>query len=96
MELDDSLIDNLERLCRLHFEATDREAIKQDLSKMLDLVDRIIQLDTEGVEPLIHLTLEDSHYRAAEAIVHLDRSDALLNAPHADSDYFRVPRYVDK
>ena len=96
MELDDSLIDNQERHCRLHFEANESEAIKQYLSKMLDLVDRISQLDTEGVEPLIHLTLEDSHYRAAESTAHLDRSDALLNAPHADSDYFRVPRYVDK
>ncbi len=96
MEIDDALIDNLERLCRLRFAAADREAIKQDLSRMLALVDRIAQLDTSGVDPLIHLTLEDSHYRPAQVPQYLDRADALLNAPHADSDYFRVPRFVDK
>lgn len=96
MEIDDALIDHIGRLARLEFAGEEREQIKKDLGNMLGLIDRIAQLDTEGVEPLIHMTLEQSRYRPAEEPKHLDRADALSNAPKADSDYFRVPRFVDK
>jgi len=90
------LIDHIERLSKLSFVGEERESIRKDLQNILQLVETISQLDTSGVEPLIHMTDESNHFRLSESNEHISAADALRNAPKADSDYFRVPRFVDK
>ena len=96
MELNDTLIDQLSDLARLKFEGQERENIKRDLQKMLGFVDRLNALDTEGVEPLIYMTDEPLRVRKDEVGKELSQSEALKNGPSHDSDYFKVPKVLDK
>lgn len=96
MQVNDALIDKLANLTKLRFEGEAREQIKGDLNKMLVFVEQINALDTEGVEPLIHLTLETNHLRKDVPAAPISQEDALKNAPKRDSDYIRVPKVVDK
>lgn len=96
MQVNDALIDKLCSLSMLSFEGTEREAIKQDLKKILDFVEQINQLDTEAVAPLIHLTHEVNHFRADEPRQTITHAEALQNAPKKDSDYIRVPKVLGK
>ena len=66
MKVDNKLIDKLARLSKLEFDDESKESIKKDLSRMLDFVDQLNELDTEGVEPLIHVNEETNKYREDE------------------------------
>jgi hypothetical protein len=56
MEVNDALIDNLSNLARLEFNAADKEEIRKDLQRMILFVEKLGELDTTGVEPLLHMS----------------------------------------
>lgn len=96
MKITDELLDKMARLARLEIPAEEREDLKKDFQKMLNFVDKLQEVDTQDVEPLIHMT--DSANRLREDIPqgNLDREAILKNAPDADAPYFRVPKILDK
>jgi aspartyl-tRNA(Asn)/glutamyl-tRNA(Gln) amidotransferase subunit C len=96
MTLDTATVDKLAHLARLHFNEEDKAAILSDLNRMLEFVEKISELDTDGVEPLIYMNDAPNQLRPDEAHTDMTRAEALKNAPHADSEYFRVPKVLDK
>lgn len=96
MEINDQLIDKLADLSRLKFEGEERESIKHDLGKMLAFVEQLSEVDTEGVKPLIYLCEDPLRLRPDVAGDELSQEQALKNAPSKDSDYFKVPKVLDK
>lgn len=96
MNVDDALIDKLSFLARLEFKGEGREAIKNDLEKMLEMVDKISEVNTDNVEPLIHITQAVNRWREDAPEAGLAKSAALGLAPLTDSDYFRAPKVLDK
>lgn len=95
MQIDNKTVDKLAELARLEFNDQEKEAIVQDLNNILRFVDKLNELDTGDVEPLIYMTDEQNVLRADEVVHELTHDDALLNAPKKDSDYFRVPKVLD-
>ena len=67
-----------------------------DMDKILSFVGKIEELDTEGVEPLIYMTQETNVLRNDEVGQHNTKEEALKNAPDKDSDYFKVPKVLNK
>jgi aspartyl-tRNA(Asn)/glutamyl-tRNA(Gln) amidotransferase subunit C len=65
---------------------------------VIDFVEKLNELDTSGVEPLIFMTEEENVLRedAVKPEEIIPKKEALMNAPVKDSDYFRVPKVVDK
>ncbi len=96
MKIDNDLVDKLAELSKLEFEAADKEKIKTDLQKILDLVEKLEEVDVTGVEPLIYMTDEKNVLRKDKVQGMVSKSDALLNAPQKDSDYFKVPKVIKK
>ncbi len=96
MKITDELLDKIARLARLEIPPEEREDLKKDFQKMLNFVDKLQEVDTQNVEPLVHMT--DSANRLREDIPqgNLDREAILRNAPDADEPYFRVPKILDK
>jgi aspartyl-tRNA(Asn)/glutamyl-tRNA(Gln) amidotransferase subunit C len=94
MEVNDALIDKLAHLARLKFEAADREEIKNDLQKMIAFVEKLNELDTTGVEPLLHMTDELNVLREDEVRGSISRAEALKNAPLHDEQFFKVPKVI--
>jgi aspartyl-tRNA(Asn)/glutamyl-tRNA(Gln) amidotransferase subunit C len=94
MKIDDALIDRLAELSRLEFEENEKAAIKTDLQKMLNFVDKLNEFDTEGVEPLIFMTEEMNRLREDVAEHTITKEEALKNAPKKDSDFFKVPKVI--
>lgn len=83
-------------LSKLEFEDAEKERIKNDLQKIFDLVEKLNELDVEGVEPLIYMTDEVNVLRKDEVRDTVSKADALLNAPQKDSDFFKVPKVLKK
>lgn len=96
MAVDNKTVDKIAELAKLQFTDAAKEEIKQDLNKMLDFVDKLNELDTEGVEPLIYMLDEEQELRVDDVSGHVAQEDALRNAPDKDSDYIKVPKVIRK
>jgi len=79
-------------IAKLELSETQADALLGDLEKMLGFVDKVRALDLDGVEPLVYMTDRENVLRDDVPTDALSHTDALRNAPGADSDYFRVPR----
>ena len=96
MEITDELVDHIAHLARLEFEGDKKEAIKADLSKIIDFVDQLNEVDTEGVQPLIFMTDSVNVLREDKAEVTISQAEALKNAPNKDSDYIKIAKVLKK
>ncbi|NDB35508.1 MAG: Asp-tRNA(Asn)/Glu-tRNA(Gln) amidotransferase subunit GatC [Flavobacteriia bacterium] len=96
MNIDDELIDHLCALSKLRFEGEDRNVLKKDLEKIVGFLNKLNDIDTEGVEPLIYMTDAQNLWREDEVNMEISKSEALQNAPKKDSDYFRVSKVRGK
>ena len=94
--IDDKLVADLSRLAKLKFDALKAEKMKCDLDKIIGFVDKLSEIDTKGVEPLIYLSEEVNVLRIDEIKHEVSQENALKNAPQKDSDYFKVPTVLRK
>ena len=96
MNISDKKIDELAHLARLEFSVTEKEAIKGDLIRIIDFCDKLKEVDTSTVEPLIYLSQEQTVLREDTVKSSFTKQEALKNAPSADSDYFKVPKVITR
>ncbi len=96
MEVNDELIDNIAQLARLKFEAHEKEDIKLDLQKMITFIEKLNELDTNGVEPLLHMSDNVNVFREDEVTGSVTTNEALSNVPHHDRQFFKVPKVIKK
>ena len=94
MEVNDALIDNLSNLARLEFNAAEKEEIKKDLQRMIGFVEKLNELDTTGVEPLLLMSSATNVLREDVLEGSVEREKALQNAPATDGIYFKVPKVI--
>lgn len=97
MKLDDATLDRIAELAKLDFsDPSARATILQDMDRVLGFVAKLEEVDTTGVEPLIFMTEGEDILRDDVAGSEMTKAEALMNSPVKDSDYFKVPRVVDK
>jgi len=96
MEVNDELVDKLAHLARLRFEPAEKADIKKDLQKMISFIEKLNELDTAGVEPLLFMTDEVNVLREDEVKGSITRQEGLLNAPLKDDQFFKVPKVIRK
>ncbi len=95
MVIDNKLISKLENLARLELGEEEREKIGQELNEILKMVEKLNDLDTDGVDPLIYVNdAVENNWRADEVESNISREDALKNAPDHDGVYFKVPKVI--
>lgn len=96
MKIDDQIIDKVAGLAKLEFKGEEKEAIKKDMERILNFMDLLNEVDTEGVEPLKYVTEGMMNLRKDVAHTDITKAEALENAPAKDSDYFKVPKVLSK
>ncbi|HIA35622.1 MAG TPA: Asp-tRNA(Asn)/Glu-tRNA(Gln) amidotransferase subunit GatC [Flavobacteriales bacterium] len=96
MKLDEKMVDKIAELSKLEFNKNEKEAILEDMNKMLIFIDKLNEIDTDDVEPLIHMTHEINVLREDDAENTISQQEALKNAPSKDSTYFKIPKVLDK
>lgn len=95
-KIDIKTVDEVAHLARLEFNDSSKEEILNDMNRMLSFVDKLSELNTENVEPLIYMTNEKNVLRADIPEVTVTQKEALKNAPKKDSDYFKAPKVIDQ
>lgn len=96
MEVNDELINNLAKLARLDFNDEERTEIKYDLQKMIAFIEKLNELDTTGVEPLLHMSDNINVLREDVVKGSISRENALKNSPVHDEQFFKVPKVIRK
>jgi aspartyl-tRNA(Asn)/glutamyl-tRNA(Gln) amidotransferase subunit C len=96
MKINDEIIDHIAHLSRLEFVGEDKKSIKVDLEKIIGFMGKLNELDTDNVEPLIFMSDELNRLRDDVPSVTISHDEALRNAPKKDSDYFRIPKVLEK
>ena len=96
MKIDNKLITELARLAKLNFDEKSSQEMQEDLNKIIGFVDKLSEIDTKDVEPLIYLSDEVNVLRKDDTIENISQEEALKNAPKKDSDYNLVPKVIDK
>ncbi len=96
MEVNDQLVDKLAHLSRLQFNETEKAEIKNDLQRMIGFVEKMNELNLDGVEPLLFMSDEVNVLREDEIKGSISREEALKNAPLHDEQFFKVPKAIKK
>lgn len=96
MQVTEKTVREVAHLARLEFEQEGLQQMQTDLNRMIGFVEKLNELNTDGVEPLIYLVEETNVLREDEASPDFSQKDALKNAPKKDSDYFKAPKVIDK
>jgi len=94
MQVNEELVDRIATLAKLEFDETRKKEIIKDLNRIISFVEKLNELDTTGVEPLVYLSDETNVLRKDEAQKTISHEDALKNSPDHDSDFFRVPKVI--
>ena len=92
--ISDEMIEYVGILAKLELDAAEREQAKKDMSEMLDYIDRLNELDTDGVEPASHIFPVTNVFRE-DVVTNGDGSaESLLNAPEKKDGGFKVPKTI--
>jgi len=96
MQIDKETLYKLAHLARLEIQPEEEDRLLRDLSEMISFVEKLKEVNTEGVEPLTGMAHEVNQWREDVAGAHLTKEQALQNSPSPDADFFRVPKILDK
>jgi len=96
MEVNEKLVQQLAELARLEFSEQETTEIKGDLQRMITFVEKLNELDTTNVQPLLHMTADGNVLREDKVVPSITREEGLQNAPAANDQYFKVPKVIKK
>lgn len=85
---------NVAHLARLEMADSEVDAFAGQIGKILDYIDQLNQVDTHGISPTSHAISLTNAFREDVPSDHLDRSEALTNAPEKEDGTFIVPRVI--
>jgi aspartyl-tRNA(Asn)/glutamyl-tRNA(Gln) amidotransferase subunit C len=95
MDIDKSTLEKIAHLARLEFDAKSEDKMLKDMNNIIHFVEKLQELDTEGIEPLQSMSFELNSLREDKVGKHLDHEEGLKSAPKRDQDYFRVPKVIE-
>ena len=96
MKVTNKLISDLAELAKLKFNKSENEKMKSDFKNMLDFIDKLSEINTKDIEPLIYLSDEINSLREDNISIKLSKEMALKNSTSNNSDYFTIPTILKK
>ena len=96
MIIDKETVEKVAHLARLELAEDEKEAMIKDMSKILDFMAKLNEMDTSGVEPLAYMTGEVNNLREDVVKQDITTEEALKNAPKHTDDYFLVAKVIEK
>lgn len=95
MKLDAKTLKKIAHLSRLEIDEKDTDKMLRDMSNMLTFVEKLNEVNTDGVEPLTTMSHEVNALREDIAKQKITHEEVLKNAPKKDADFFRVPKVLE-
>lgn len=90
--ISDETIEYVGILAKLELSEEEKEAAKKDMGRMLDYIDKLGELDTDGIEPMSHVFPVQNVWREDVVTNGDDRENIISNAPGKKDGMFEVPK----
>ena len=94
MELSKEDVIKIAILSKLEFNDDEIENFRNDLSEILNYMNELNELDTEGISPLFNVLDLDDVTRKDEVRDSLKQEEVLKNAPDKDENFIIVPKII--
>jgi len=95
MIVDEKMVEGVAHLARLDINPSQTKEMVGEMNKILGWMEKLNEVNTDEVDPLIHMSSELNVLRTDEIDNILEHDKALKNAPKKDSNYFRVPKVIE-
>lgn len=95
-KIDETLVRHIAHLSRLKPSDDEVRLFSEQLSRIVEYVEKLSELDTEGVEPTAHAMPVHNVFRDDVPTQPFTPDQALANAPQRDGSFFGVPKVLDQ
>ena len=95
MKLSNKEVEYVARLARLEISDKETEKFTAQLNDILGYIDKLNELNTEGVAPMSHAIAVTNAFREDKVVDSIGTDKSLVNAPDARGEFFRVPKVID-
>ena len=95
MSLDKATVARIAHLARIHVPEQDLEPLAGELSTILDWVELLAEVETEGVAPMTSVVEIESRWRKDEVNDGDRAEDVLANAPESEMGFYTVPKVME-
>jgi len=95
MKITKEQVKHIALLSRLELNEGETEVYQEQLSRILDYVAKLNEVDTKDVEPTSHVIELNNIFREDEVKASISRDEALRNAPDSTDKFFRVPKIIE-
>ncbi len=95
MNISPETLQKIAHLARLNIVPAEEAELLNSLNNVLTWMEQLSEIDTTGVEPLMHLSNEVNVLRDDIPGQHLPREQALANAPQQNGVFFEVVKVMD-
>jgi aspartyl-tRNA(Asn)/glutamyl-tRNA(Gln) amidotransferase subunit C len=95
MAVDIKTIEHVANLARLNLTDDEKKKLTKEMDDIVSYVDKLNELDTEGIVPREHVIPVNNVLREDEIKESFDREILLANAPDKDNGCFKVPKVVE-
>ncbi|MBS7563502.1 Asp-tRNA(Asn)/Glu-tRNA(Gln) amidotransferase subunit GatC [Mucilaginibacter sp. Bleaf8] len=96
MQIDKDTVNKIAHLARLDVTEQESQELIQDMSRILDFMAKLNEVDTSNVEPLVYMTNEVNVLREDIVKHEVTHQEGLQNAPEHDGQHFLVAKVIDK
>jgi len=88
-------VEYVAKLAKIEISEKEKESLGEQLSKILDYIDKLKELNVEGIEPMREVGESKDVLREDQARVSGAKEDILNNAPLREGDYFKIPKVIE-
>jgi len=92
---DKKQVEYVANLARIGINADETEYLSSQLSKILDYIDKLKELNVDNVEPMRGLGLTNNVFRKDEVVDSAVHEDILKNSPAREGNYFKIPKVIE-
>jgi aspartyl-tRNA(Asn)/glutamyl-tRNA(Gln) amidotransferase subunit C len=96
MNIDKKTIHKVADLARIEIREEEVDHLIGEMSKVLTFMEKLNELDTDKVEPLVYMNPQVNVWRADQVKVELSREEGLMNAAKHNEEFFMVPKIIEK
>jgi aspartyl-tRNA(Asn)/glutamyl-tRNA(Gln) amidotransferase subunit C len=96
MNINKETIEKVAELARIEIKETEVDGLILEMSKILTFMEKLNELDTSKVEPLVYMNKEVNVWRVDEVIQEISVLDGLKNSAVHNETFFMVPKIIEK
>ena len=96
MNIDKETIYKVADLARIEIGEHEVEELQSDMNKILTFMEKLNELDTSTVAPLVYMNPEVNIWREDVVVQELSVADGLKNSALHNENFFLVPKILDK